>query len=116
MEDQESLEGRAVICKITSAIPAKNSLCLQNHTSNAANLVDNGIDKFLSNGIMSSGIVVCRILLAAHEEFWMKERAIFTSADFVDWRGIEIDEDRSWDIFASTGLGEEGLEGAWVGI
>lgn len=65
---------------------------------------------------MSSGIVVCRILFSAYQKLWVKERTVFTGANLVNWGGIEINEDTSWDIFASASLREKGLEGAAIDI
>jgi len=97
VEDQETLKGRAVI-------------------SNTANLVDNGIDKLLANGVMSSSIVICSILFTANQVFRVEELSVFTSADFIDWGRVQINKDGSWYVFSSSSFGEEGFEGSVVYI
>lgn len=44
----------------------------------------------------------------------MEKLAVASGADLVDGRGVEIDEERTRDVLAATGLGEEGLEGTRV--
>jgi hypothetical protein len=64
---------------------------------------------------VTSCIVVCCILLAAHEKLGVKQLSVVASADLVDWARIEINEDRARDIFAASSLVEEGLERAGLG-
>ena len=40
----------------------------------------------------------------------MEELSVGASADLIDDGGLEIEEDGSWDVLASTSLGEEGVE------
>ena len=58
---------------------------------------------------MTTGVVVGSIFLSADQELWVEELTVFTSADFVNWRWVEINEDGSWDVFATAGLAEEGI-------
>ena len=44
----------------------------------------------------------------------MEQLAVVTSANLVDGRGVEIDEDRARDIFAAASLSEYGIELAGV--
>merc|ERR1719234_2204644 len=41
----------------------------------------------------------------------MVELTVCSASGLVDDSGLQIDEDRSWDVLASAGLREEGLEG-----
>lgn len=82
--------------------------------------------------------IVCRILLAAHQELRVEQLAVLASANLINWlfsasaqissyvclrwRGsegtygrIEVDEDRARDIFAAARLGEESLVRAALG-
>lgn len=81
-------------------------------TSNAADAVDDIVDHLLADGVMTTGIIVGSILLAADQELGVEELAVGASADLIDRRGVEVDKDRPGDIFAVAGLGEEGLERA----
>lgn len=79
--------------------------------------------------------VVGSILLAADQLLGVEKLTVVAGADFIDrlcnfyqhprsqlvpstfrltYRRIKVDEDRTRDIFAATGLGEEGLVGATV--
>jgi hypothetical protein len=63
---------------------------------------------------MASSIVVGRILLAANQQLRVEQLAIVTSADLVDGRWVEVDEDGSRDVFPTASLGEDGIELARV--
>ena len=58
---------------------------------------------------MTTGVIVGSIFLSADQKLWVEELTVFTSADFVNWRWVEINEDGSWDVFAAAGLAEEGV-------
>jgi len=51
------------------------------HTSN---LVQSPIQDLLANGIMSSSIVVCSILLSADQQLGVEQLSVVASADFID--------------------------------
>jgi hypothetical protein len=72
------------------------------------------VDHLLAYGIVSAGIVVGSILLAADQQLGMEELTIGASPDLVDWRGVEVDEDGPGHVFAVARLSEEGLEGASI--
>lgn len=90
VEDQETLQSTAVV-------------------GDAADTVHDIIDHLLSNGVVTTGIVVGGILLATDQELGVEERLVVTSSDLINGRRIKIDEDGAGHIFASAGLGEESL-------
>lgn len=59
---------------------------------------------------MTTGVVVGGILLTTDQQLRVEKVAVFASSDLVDRRGVEIDEQRSRNMLAAAGLGEEGLE------
>lgn len=63
---------------------------------------------------MTTGIVVGSILLAADQQLGVEELSVVTGADLIDRAGVQIDEDGPRDVFAGTGLGEDGIELAAV--
>jgi hypothetical protein len=63
---------------------------------------------------MASSIVIGRVLLAANQQLRVEQLAIVTSADLVDGRGVEVDEDGTRDIFPTSSLREDGIELAGV--
>ena len=60
---------------------------------------------------MATGVVVGGVFLARDQLLWVVDSVLGTSANFVNHSGFEVDEGIRWDVFASTGLGEEGVEG-----
>lgn len=86
----------------------------EQRTSNAANAVHDAIDHLLANGVVATGVVVGSILLATDKHLRVEKRAIGTSADLVDRRGVQINEERSRNMLAAAGLVEESLEGTRV--
>ena len=79
-------------------------------TGNTSNSVNDIVDHLLSNGIVTTGVVVGGILLTTDQQLRVEKVAVFTSSDLVDRRGVEIDEQRSRNMLAAAGLSEEGLE------
>jgi len=91
VEDEETLETGAVV-------------------GNTADLVKDLVDELLSDGVMTTGIVVGRVLLASDHLLGMEQAAVGTSSDLIDNVWLQIDVDGSWDILALTGLREECAE------
>lgn len=58
---------------------------------------------------MTASIVVGSILLATNQKLGVEKRLVFSSADFVNWGGVQVDEDGARDMFIASGLVEEGL-------
>ena len=92
VEDEETLKTSALIGKFSDSIEAE-------------------IDDFFTNGVMSSGEVVSSIFFTGDKLFWMEQLSVGSGSDFIDNGWLEIEEDGSWDVFTSTSLGEEGVEG-----
>lgn len=83
-------------------------------TSNTADTVDDIVDHLLADSVVTTGVVVGSILLAADQELGVEKRAAVAGANLIDGGRVEIDKDGSGHVFAAAGLGEEGLVGAWV--
>jgi len=92
VEDEETLESGTLIGKLSDSIEAE-------------------IDDFFTDGVMSSGEVVGGIFFTGDELLWMEELSVGSGSDLIDNGWLEIEEDSSWDVLTSTGLGEEGVEG-----
>jgi len=92
VEDEESLETCALIGELSDSVKAE-------------------INDFLTNGVMSSGEVVGGIFLSGDELLWVEQLSVGSGSDLIDDGWLEIEEDGSWDVLASTSLGEEGVEG-----
>ncbi len=81
-------------------------------TSNAADALHDTVNHLLADGVVTTGIVVGSILLAAHQHLRVEELTVATSADLVNGRGVKIDKQSSGDVLSVARLGEEGLKGA----
>jgi len=91
VEDEEALETSALIGELTDSVEAE-------------------INNLLTDGVVTTGEVVGGILLTGDELLWVEELSVGTSADLIDNGWLEIEEDATWDVLASTSLGEEGVE------
>jgi hypothetical protein len=91
MEDEETLETSAVVCELSDAVQGK-------------------INDFLTNGVVTTGVVVGSIFLARDQLLRVEQLAVCTGANFIDHRGFQIQEDTAWDVFASTSFGEKRIE------
>ncbi len=65
----------------------------------------------LSNGVMTAGVVVRRILLPADDLLGVVELAVRATSDLVANGGLQVDVHTAGDVLASAGLAEEGVEG-----
>ena len=91
VEDEEALETSALIGELSDSVEAE-------------------VDNFLSNGVVTTGEVVGGIFLSGDKLLWVEELSVGSGSDLIDNGWLEIKEDGSWDVLASTGLREEGVE------
>jgi hypothetical protein len=80
VEDEEALEARAVIC-------------------NTANLVQNLINEFLADSVVTTSIVIGGIFLASDHQFWVEKAAVGTSADLIHYIGLKIAVNGARNVF-----------------
>lgn len=73
-------------------------------TRNATNAVNNIVDQFLANGVVTTGIVVGRIFPSTDEVFGVEKRAVATRTDFVH-RLITIISTVYCQLFLSSWIG-----------
>ena len=67
VEDEETLKTGALVGKFSNAVEYK-------------------VDDFLSNGVVTTGVIVGRVLLSTDQLFWMEKLSISSSTDFI-WNG-----------------------------
>jgi hypothetical protein len=91
VEHKEALETSALVGKLSDSVEAK-------------------VDNFLTNGVVTSGEVVGGVLLTGDELLRMEELSVGTGSNLIDDCWLEIEENTPWDVLASTGLREEGVE------
>lgn len=83
-------------------------------TGNTTDAVHDGVNLFLANGVVTTGIVVGGILGAVDEKLGVEELAVRAGAELVDGRGVEVDKQGTGNMLSVARLGEEGLEGAGI--
>ena len=91
VEDEETLETSALIGELSDSIEAE-------------------IDDFLTNGVMASGEIVGGVFLTGDELLWMEELSVGTCSNLVNDGWLQVEENASWNMLSSSGLGEEGVE------
>merc|ERR1719149_116797 len=91
VEDHEALQASAIVGKLTDA-------------------VEDQIDNFLSNGVVSASKVVGGILFSGDQLFWVKELTIGASADLINHSWFQVHHDTTRDMLAGASLAEEGVE------
>ena len=74
--------------------------------------VEDEINDFFTNGVVTSGIVVGGIFFTSDQLFWVEKLSVCTSADFINNSWFQINENGTWDMFASTSFREKGVE--WI--
>jgi len=92
VEDEETLETSAVVSELADAVEGE-------------------VNNLLANGVVATGIVVGSILLAGNQLLGVEQLAVSAGADLIDDRRLEVNEDGTGNVLASTSLGEEGVEG-----
>jgi len=91
MENHKALETGAVIGELSDSIKDK-------------------IDNLLANGVVATGVVVGGVFLAGDELLRVVELAVGSGSNLIKRSRFEIDKHSSRHVFASTSLGEKGVE------
>jgi hypothetical protein len=91
VEDQEALETSALVGELSDS-------------------VEDEVNNFLTDGVVTTGVVVGGVFLAGDQLFWVEELSVGASSDFVDDGWFEVNKDATWDVLASASLGEKGVE------
>jgi len=95
----------------SDGVEAHEALKASTLVGELANAVEGEVDDLLTDGVVTAGVVVGSILLAGDELLRVVELTVGTGADLIDHGWLEIEEDGTWDVLASTSLREEGVEG-----
>jgi len=59
---------------------------------------------------MATRVVVGGILLSGDEAVWAKQLTVLAGPDLVDYGGLKVYKDGSWNVFACGALAEAGTE------
>jgi hypothetical protein len=95
----------------TSGVVDKETLKTSAVVGELSDSVQDEVDNFLTNGVVTTGVVIGGVFLSGDELLWMVQLSVGSSSDLIDDSWFQIDVDTSWDVLASTSLGEEGVEG-----
>jgi hypothetical protein len=91
VEDHESLETSAVVSQLADSVKDK-------------------VNNLLSNGVVSTGIVVGSVFLARDDLLGVVQLSVGSSSDLIAHTGLKIDVNSTGNVLASTSLGEKGVE------
>jgi hypothetical protein len=92
MEDHESLKTSAVVSQLSHAVKDK-------------------VNNLLSDGVVTTGVVVGGILLTRDQLLRVVELSVGTSADLVHHTRLKVNKDGTGNVLAGTSLREKGVEG-----
>ena len=76
--------------------------------------VQNTFYMLLSDGVMSTSVVICGVFLSRDKIGRVKKLLIGSGTNFVNYRWFKVDKDSTWDILSSIGFSEEGGEGVII--
>jgi len=72
--------------------------------------VENQVNDFFTDGVVTSGVVVSGILFTGDQLFWVEELSVGSGSDLVNDGWLQINENSSWDVLAGTSFREKGVE------
>jgi len=91
-------------------VEEKESLKSSTLVSKLPDSVKNQIHNLLADGVVSPGVVVGGVLLAVDQLLRMVELTVSSNSGLVDDSRLQVNKDSSWNMVATSSLGEEGLE------
>jgi hypothetical protein len=91
VEDQETLETSTVVSQLTDAVQSK-------------------VNNLLTNGVVTTGVVVGSIFLTGDQLLRVKQLTVSSGADLIDNSRLQIEEDSTRDVLAGTSFREKGVE------
>jgi len=95
----------------SKAVEKEESLKAGTLISQFPDTVQDQVDDLLADGVVTTGVVVSSIFLAGDQLLWVEQLAVGTSAHFINYCGLKINENSPGDVLASSSLAEEGVEG-----
>jgi len=98
----------------SSGVEDKESLKSVTVITHLADLINDGVNDILSNGVVTTGVVIGSILLSTNDGFGMVKLSVVSSTDGITNSGLEIDHDSTGYVLAVLGLAEEGVVGGFL--
>mmetsp|Transcript_9318 Transcript_9318/g.13469 ORF Transcript_9318/g.13469 Transcript_9318/m.13469 type:complete len:265 (-) Transcript_9318:109-903(-) len=90
MEDKESLKGVTVVTHLTD-------------------LINDSVDDILSNGVVTTGVVIGGILLSTDDRLRVVELTVVSGTDGITYGWLKIDHNGTGYVLSVLGLAEEGV-------
>merc|ERR1712196_318460 len=112
--DREALEEQAAetrACAATAGVEDHETLKTRAVVRELAKPVEDEVNDLLADRVVATGEVVRGILLTGDQLLRVEQLPVRTSADLIDDRRLQVDEDAARDVLAGTSLGEERVEG-----
>jgi hypothetical protein len=91
MEDQETLKTGTVVSQLTGSVKDQ-------------------VDDLLTNGVVTTSVVVSSILLSRDQLLRVVQLSVGSGTDLINDRRLQIDVDGTGNVLSSTGLREKGVE------
>ena len=95
---------------ITEGVENEESLKSSAVVGQLANTVKYKVDNFLSDGVVTTSIIIGGIFLSGYKLLWVEEGPVCSSSYFINDSWFQINEDGTWDMFAGSSFREEGVE------
>jgi hypothetical protein len=92
MVDKETLQASAVVSKLAHSVQDK-------------------VDNFFANGVVTTGVVIGGVLFARDQLLGVVQLTVGTGADLIDHSWFQVDVHSTGHVFAGTSLREKGVEG-----
>ena len=72
--------------------------------------IEDKINNFFSNCVMTPSIIVGSIFLSSDELFWVEELTVSSSSYLINNSGLKVDENGTRDVLSGTSLREKSIE------
>jgi len=95
----------------TSGVVYEETLETSAVVGELADTVQDKVDDFLANGVVTTGVVVGSVFLSGDQLLGVVELTVSASADFVNDSWLKVNVHSAGDVLASTSLREKGVEG-----
>ena len=86
----------------TEGVEKEESLQSRTLVSQLTNTVQDKINNFFSNSVVSTSIIIGSVFLSSDQLFRMEQLSVSSCSYFVDDSWFQINEDSSWDMFSGS--------------
>jgi len=93
----------------SSGVEDEESLKSVTVVTHLADLINNSVDNILSNGVVTTGVVIGSILLSTDDGFRVVELTVVSGANGVAYGWLKINHNSTGNVLSILGLAEEGV-------